>query len=60
MISTIIKAVGVVGYKLLASMLTEKVLASLMFKILEHLAKKTTNTVDDELVKQVKESYYGS
>lgn len=42
--------------KVLMSFLTEKFLKTFIVKVLEVLASKTDNKVDDELVKAVKDS----
>ena len=60
MISIVAKALGSIGLKLLASVLTEKVLAKLMFSLLEKFAKQTSNKIDDKVIEDVKEAYYGS
>jgi len=48
--------IGLILKKILLGMVTEKVLKKLIVVLLEQLAKKTDNTVDDEVVKIVKEA----
>lgn len=55
----IAKAAGKIGMSLLASFLTEKVLAKLMFNLLRKFAAQTSNKVDDQLIKDVEAAYYG-
>jgi hypothetical protein len=45
-----------IGKSILLSLLTEKVMKKLVVLILEKLSEKTTNKVDDEMVKIVKEA----
>lgn len=45
-----------IGKSIVLSLLTEKVIKRLVVMLLEHLAKKTDNKVDDEIVKIVKEA----
>jgi hypothetical protein len=45
-----------IGKKIVLSLLTEKVMKKLVVLLLENLAKKTDNKVDDEIVKVVKEA----
>lgn len=59
MISVISKTLGTMGMKLLASFLTEKVLAALMFQLLTKFAAKTDNKIDDKLVADVIKAYNG-
>lgn len=45
-------------WRLVTQRAIEKVIAHLLFKGLHWLAKRTTNTLDDELVKIVEDSYH--
>jgi hypothetical protein len=55
----LVKVLGTIGMNLLTAFLAEKVLAKLMFGLMERFVKHTDNKMDDELVASVKESYYG-
>lgn len=45
-----------IGKSLLSALLTEAFVKEIIVFLLEKLAKKTTNTVDDVLVEKVKEA----
>jgi len=45
-----------IGKALLSALLTEKFIKELVVFLLEKLAAKTSNDVDDEIVKKVKEA----
>ena len=51
--------VGKIGLKMLTAFLTEKVLAKLMFALLQKFAAQTSNKIDDQLVADVMKKYYG-
>lgn len=48
-----------IGKSIVLSLLTEKVMKKLVVLCLEQLATKTTNKVDDEIVRVVKEALEG-
>ena len=52
------KAAAMFFARLLLATLTEKVLAKVTFYALEKLASKTENKLDDEMVKDLKNTYY--
>lgn len=56
-------AIGYIVIKVLKgilfSFLTEKAIAAITFYGLEKLAESTDNKVDDELIKNAREAYYG-
>lgn len=45
-----------VGKALLSALLTEKFIKEIVIYLLEKLAQKTDNSIDDEIVKKVKEA----
>jgi hypothetical protein len=49
--------VGKIGMSLLTSLLTEKVLMNLVFKLLERVVESTDNDVDDQLLKDVRVAF---
>ena len=51
-----VSILGKIGYAILMSLLTETVIKKLVILLLEKLAEKSDNTVDDEIVKVVKEA----
>ena len=51
-----LEALKSIGKALLSALLTEAFIKEIVTFLLEKLAQKTTNTVDDELVKKVKEA----
>ena len=48
---------GKIGMSLLTSLLTEKVLMGLIFKLLERLVERTDNDIDDQLLKDVQAAF---
>lgn len=59
MVGVLVSVVGRIGMKILTAFLTEKVLARLMFGLMERFVKHTDNKIDDQLVADVKKAYYG-
>lgn len=57
MITLFTGLIGKIGMSLMTSFLTEKVLMNLVFKLLERFVKHTTNTVDDQLLKDVRAAF---
>ena len=47
------------GAKVLSTVLTEKYVMGLFFRTAEYLAKKSTTDIDDKIVQELKEVYYG-
>jgi hypothetical protein len=56
----LVKVLGTIGMNLLTAFLAEKVLAKLMFGLMERFVKHTDNKMDDQLVADVKEAYYSN
>lgn len=56
--NTLLAALGAFGLKLFVSIATEKMIAKAVFYLVETLAKKTDNNIDDDLIKQLKDAYY--
>lgn len=53
--SLIVSSLVVALIGLLKVILSEKVLGKILLILLRHLAKKTTNTLDDEIIKAVED-----
>lgn len=58
-LTVLLSSLSSVFVKMMMSMLTEKMIAKLAFTGLDYIGKKTTNTIDDEIISELKESYYG-
>lgn len=54
----IIQLLAAAGKQVLISLVSERLLKDIIIKALEKLAKRTSNTVDDELVDVVKRALY--
>lgn len=57
MISILIKALGTIVTRLLASMATEKMLEYVLFKVAHILVKKTNTIHDDEFLNKLEAMY---
>ena len=58
-LSALASAAGVIGMRLLGSLVAPKVLEWAMFSAADQLAKHTKTTFDDEGLAKVKEAYFG-
>lgn len=57
-IAALLSAITGFGVKLFISVFSEKYVAKGFFYVAEHLAAKSTNGIDDDLVKELKDAYY--
>lgn len=57
MTAILLRTLGKIGLKLLTAFLAEKVLEKLIFSLLERAVDQTSNTVDDEIIADLKKAY---
>ena len=56
---SVVDALKAIGKALVSALLTEAFIKRIIVFLIEMVAKKTDNKIDDEVVKMIKEALYG-